>query len=163
MQWYILALGSAILNALSAVTEKKTLFKEHAMEYATVISLIMFVLSLMFINKVSFSMPVSYWFLLVIISIMDAIAFLYITKAVRHMELSESSPLFVFGPAITAVLAYIFLGEILTMKHIGGILGVTLGAYVLELKHVKNKKIEFLRPIRIIMQDEMEEITRIAR
>ncbi len=152
MQWYILALGSAVLNALSTVTEKKTLFKEHAMEYATVISLIMFLLSLTFINKVSLSMPILYWFLLIIISVIDAIAFLYITKAVRHMELSESSPLFVFGPAITAVLAYIFLGEMLTMKHVGGIVGVTIGAYVLELKHFRNKKAEFLSPIKIIMQ-----------
>ena len=153
MEWYILALGSAILNSLSSITEKKTLFKEHAMEYATVISLFMCALSLPLLLVAKFDMITSQqWLLLVLISIIDAIAFLYITKAVRHMELSESSPLFVYGPAITAGLAFLFLGEILTTKQVIGILGVTLGAYILELKQMKNKKAEFLHPFKIMFQ-----------
>lgn len=153
MQWVFLALGSAMLNALSSVTEKKTLFKEHAMEYATVISLFMFVLSLPLLVIADFSgITQQQWLLMFLISLLDAVAFLYITKAVRHMELSESSPLFVYGPAITAVLAFFFIGEMLTARQVAGILSVTLGAYVLELKHMKSREAEILRPFKVMLQ-----------
>ena len=152
MQWYLLALGSAVLNALSSVTEKKALFKEHAMEYAAVVSLFMFFLSIPLIPRSQFNISPAYWFILFLLSILDAVAFLYITKAVRHMELSESSPLFVYGPVITAIFAYAFLKEALTIKEIGGVIGVTLGAYMLELKPMKNKKGEFFGPFKVIMQ-----------
>jgi len=152
MQWYLLALGSAVLNALASVTEKKTLFKEHAMEYATIISLFMFFFSLIFLGKADFDMSAQVWTLLVILSLLDTVAFLYITKAVRHMELSESSPLFVFGPAITALVAFLFLGEFLTLKQVGGMVGVTFGAYILELKPMKDKRHEFLHPFNVMLQ-----------
>ncbi len=152
MQWYMLTLISATLNSLASVTEKKTLFKEHAMEYATVISVFTFLISLIFIGKANFHISAHFWHLLIVLSILDAIAFLYITKAIRHMELSESSPLFVFGPVLTAIVAYFFLKETLTMTQAGGILGVTFGAYLLELRPMKDKKREFLHPFRVMMK-----------
>jgi drug/metabolite transporter (DMT)-like permease len=151
MQWYALALGSALLNALSSVTEKKTLLKEHAMEFATTISLFILALSLPLAFIADFTMPNHYWGILFIISIIDAVAFLYITKAVRHMELSESSPLFVYGPAITAILAFLFLKETLTQQRILGIACVTFGAYILEFKSSK-KQLNLLSPLKVMMQ-----------
>ncbi len=151
MQWYILALGSALMNSFSSLTEKKTLLKEHAMEFAATISLFILILSLPLAFLADFTMPSYYWGILAGISILDAIAFLYITKAVRHMELSESSPLFVYGPAITAVLAFIFLKETLTQQRVIGILCVTFGAYILEFKSSK-KQLNLLSPLKVMMQ-----------
>ena len=55
------------------------------------------------------------------VSILGAIAFLLVAKSVRHMEISDHSPLMVVSPVITATLAFFFLGESLTPPQVIGI------------------------------------------
>ncbi len=133
--WYHYALGSAIFTGLAAVVTKKTLLKEHAMEFSTVLAIFNFFVSLLMINYVNFAIPLDMIVLMYIASVFGAIAFLYTAKAIRHMEISVSSPLMNFNPAILAVLALVFLGEALSLSQIGGILLLIAGAYVLEVDH----------------------------
>ena len=150
MIWYVLALGSAILAACSSLIEKRTLMKEHAMEFSTVFSILALIVVSPLVFFADFTMPSTYWYMLALLGVLDAVAFLYLTKAIRHMELSEASPLFTFGPAMTAILALIMLEEIITIQHISGMVLVVIGAYVLELKP-HNAKADILQPIKRII------------
>lgn len=148
MIWYLLGLGAALFAAFSSVTEKKTLFKEHAMEFSTVFAVFMLIISLPLAFIADFNIPGAYWIILALLGIIDAIAFLLMAKAIRHMELSEASPLMTFGPAFVALFAYAFLREALTAQHFTGMALVVLGAYALEFKPTTKGKINLLQPLR---------------
>ncbi|MBN1376750.1 EamA family transporter [Candidatus Woesearchaeota archaeon] len=149
MLWLIYALLTAVLVSFSTLMEKKVLFKEHAMEFSAVLALFNMILALPFFLFVDFSKitlrPLVYMFLA---SIMAAVAFLLIIKAMRHMEVSSVSPLVIMGPGLTAVLAFIFLGESLSVFEILGIGLLLFGAYILETKDRKH----LLEPFKIIKE-----------
>ena len=62
------------------------------------------------------------------------------------MEISLSSPMFLLGPLITTVLAFIILGEVVTRIQILGMLILVLGTYVLETTHSLHPR-EFVKNI----------------
>jgi len=135
MIWYVYALIAAGLVSVAAITQKKILFKTHAMEFSANLALTNLLLSLPLFFFVDWSiLSWALGFNMLIVSILAMTAFLYISKAVRHMEVSAASPLLVISPAITATLAFIFLGEALSLQQIFGILGLIVGAYILETK-----------------------------
>jgi len=134
MGWLIFAIGSALFASAASITQKRTLNKEHAMEYSAILAILNFAFSLVLIPKVNFNIPIIYYAVVYIGSWLGAIAFLLVAKSIRHMELSSSSPILNFGPAITAIFAWIILGEALGMLQWVGIGLLVLGAYVLEIK-----------------------------
>jgi len=152
MEWYTLALWSALFSSLSMIVTKKTLMKEHAMEFATVFSLSMLLFSLPLFFVADFNITLQNWAILIFGSIISAIGFLYLTKAVRHMEISEASPIFSFDVAFVAIIAFFFLGEMITTKQIGGMGFILVGAYLLEFRHIKGKKAELLYPLKVMMR-----------
>ncbi len=149
MQWYVFALGAAIFSSAACIVQKKTLFKEHAMEFATVLSIFTFVISLIFLPKVNFDIGLISYVVIFIASVLGSIAFLFVAKAIRHLEISVSSPMLNFGPAITAFAAFLFLGEQLTGRQLGGIFILLIGAYALEVDHsFKHLKDPFVKLIK---------------
>ena len=135
MDWFLLSLASAVLTAASAITEKRTLLKMHAMEFSAALSVAILSLSLPILPFVSWetilSAPVA---IIYLATLLASVSFLLIAKGVRHMDVSESSPIMVIGPLFAAMFAFIFLGEKLTPLHFAGIAVLILGAYLLELK-----------------------------
>lgn len=147
--WYLYALASAIFVALASITEKKTLFKEHAMEFSTVLSIINFLLVLFLLPIVKFNVPLKLLLIIYLSSVLGCIGFLYATKALRHMDISTASPLMNISPAIVAILGFFFLSETLEYSKIGGIFFIVIGAYVLEVDHsLSNLKEPFIRMVR---------------
>lgn len=137
MEWFIFALGSAIFSALSAVLVKKTLFKEHATEFSATFAIIVIILSFILFPWVKFNLS-PYLFLLIFISAsLAALGFLLTMKCMRHMDISEVSPIRNFEPAFLAIFALILLGERLTSIQFLGIGVLILGSYFLELDHTK--------------------------
>ena len=141
-----------VFATVASIVEKKTLYKEHAMEFATVFSIIIALLSVIFIPFANFNFPFFYWPILYIASIVAATAFLFVAKATRHMELSLSSPLFTFNPIIVAILAWLLLSEGLVLNQIVGIGIIFLGSYFLEMKPKKSFKKELLTPFKVIVK-----------
>jgi len=138
MDWIYFAFLTAIFNASASLTQKKVLFKQHALEFAFILSIFNFIISIPLFLTIDYSkitfLPIFFTFFVTFIA---AVAFLLIAKSVRHLEVSESSPLLVIGPGITAILAFAILGETLTLVQIIGILLLIVGAYALEMrKHV---------------------------
>jgi len=70
--------------------------------------------------------------LIYLASLLSALAFLFIAKALRHIAISGNSPLLVFGPVFTAIIAVILLGENMTLVQAAGIILIVIGAYLLE-------------------------------
>jgi bacterial/archaeal transporter family protein len=149
MLWIIYTLLTAVLVSFSTLMEKKVLFKEHAMEFSAVLALFNMILALPFFLFADFTnltlKPLVYMF---ISSILAAVGFLLIIKAIRHMEVSSVSPLLIMGPGLTAVLAFVFLGEKMSVFEITGIFLLLIGAYILETKDRKH----LLEPFKIIKE-----------
>jgi drug/metabolite transporter (DMT)-like permease len=103
MSWIIFALLCSVFISISALLQKKILFQEHAIEFCFVVALYNGVLTapmLLFGDFSNFNIEV---FLVILFSgILSAVSFLLSAKAVRHMEVSVSSPLFATVPVITA-------------------------------------------------------------
>ncbi|MFW6014144.1 MAG: EamA family transporter [Candidatus Nanoarchaeia archaeon] len=155
MEWLIFALLAAFLVTLSSLTEKKVLFKEHAMRFATVLAIINMLISLPLFIFIDYNnVPIAGIIILFFTGLIGAVAFLMVAKAMRHMEISTAAPYFTLGPLFTVVFAWIFLDEILTVQQMSGISLILLGSYALQLKgheliepfrNIKNSKyIHFL-------------------
>lgn len=148
MEWFVFALGSAILTALAAVLTKRTLFEEHASEFSTSLAITNVVVSIPLILWVQISLPLFVWFVIIFSAFMAAVGFLLTAKALRHMEISIVSPFRNFNPAIIAVLAVILLGEKLNLIHIAGILTLVIGSYILEIDFRKDDLLTPFKKIR---------------
>lgn len=138
--WFIFAIISVILLSASSILEKKALVKEHALEFSAYLSFYCFLISLPFFlifynNQIPTLIPL---LIIALTAVIGGIAFLLIIRSIRHMEISEVSPIIAIGPAIAAILGFIFLGEYLNTVQVTGLVVIILGIYILELKNVKN-------------------------
>ena len=148
MEWFVFALGTAVFASLATVIEKKTLIKEHPMEFSAVLALFNLLISLPLLFFVNFNIPSSILGILYIGSLFGTVAFLYVARALRHMEISLASPLLSFSPAIVLVLSFFILGERISFLQLIGILVLIFSAYILETpKHLNLKE-----PIRIFIK-----------
>jgi len=145
MSWFLFAIGSAVLASLSALIEKKTLMREHATEFVTLLAVFNALITLPLFFFIDYSkITLGAISLVYLASVLGSFAFLLITKCVRHMEISVVSPLLVLGPAVTALLAYFALGESLSFGQTIGIGLLVVGAYLLQTKGYMS----FLAPLR---------------
>lgn len=133
MTWFVYAILSAFFASLSSILEKKSLERVHSIDFATAIAILTAAMTL----PVFFVVPLDTLTppviaLIFFTSLVAALAFTEVTRGVRHMEISSSSPLFLLSPLMTTLLAYLILGETLTAPQIGGILLIGVGTYILE-------------------------------
>lgn len=135
MEWFVYGLLSAILAAAAAIVIKHTLFREHAMEFATIVAIINAALTAPFLFTINYStIPFSDYALLLLNALLAGIAFFLVTKAVRHMPISVSSPLLALSPAFAAMFAFILLNERMSPHNLAGLLFIIIGVYILEHK-----------------------------
>jgi len=147
MNWLLFAILTAVFTSLAAITGKKILFKLHAMEFSATVAFLNLIISIPLFFVIDYSkitlVPV---IIIFFVAVLAAIAFLHVAKALRHMELSDASPLIGLAPAIAAFLAFIFLGESLSLLQVTGLIVIVIGSYVLETRHHKG----LLEPFRVI-------------
>lgn len=146
MIWLTFAILCALFAAGCTLVEKRTLFKQHAMEFSATLALINLVFTIPIFFIIDYSkidlVPV---LIIIVAATMASVAFLFVAKCIRHTEVSSSAPLFALGPGIIAILAFLILGEKLTPLQIGGLVLLVLGSYVLETKPHHN----LLEPIKV--------------
>lgn len=136
MTWFVYATLSAFFAALASVLEKKTLNRVHTLDFATALAFFAALVSLPTLFFASWeNMTPAVFGVIFIISLFASVAFIEVTRGVRHMEISTSSPLFLMSPMIAALLAFFILGEKLSPTQIEGMLLLLLGTYILETKH----------------------------
>lgn len=131
--WIIFALLAAIITSAASIAQKKTLIKQHAMEFSSVLALFVLLISIPFFFLADFaSLSLKAVYLIYAASFFGSIAFLFVAKALRHMAISITSPFLVFGPLFTAIIAAVVLGERLTFLQGAGIIVLIIGSYILE-------------------------------
>ncbi len=147
MTWFVYAILSAFLGSLSAILEKRTLGSMHAIEFSAALAVCAAIWSAPILFTASWAnVDLKVIALIFLLSIVAAFAFIGITRAVKHMQISTSSPLLLVGPFMTAITAYIILGEKLSYLQWTGIALLAIGIYTLETKHFFRFK-EFLANI----------------
>lgn len=136
MTWFIFAVLAAFLTSLSTMVEKKTLAHLHAIDFSIVLSIFAALLSLPVLFTSSWdTIDAKALGLLLVVSLLATFAFIGVIRGVRHLEVSTSSSLFLLGPFITSLIAFLFLGEKLSPLQLGGMFLLALGIYVLETRH----------------------------
>ncbi len=150
MNWFILAFISALFSALSAVSEKKVLFRISALDFSFVVSVITLLFSLPFFIPVHLSELSSIAIIILLFkTILSALAFLCVMFSIKKLEISEALPLLALTPGLVAIAGVIFINDILSTIEWIGILMMVIGAYVLELR--KNSK-NILEPLRALFR-----------
>lgn len=139
MTWFVFAVIAAFCVSLSSIIEKRTLVNVHSIDFAYTLAVIIAVVSI----PVFFFYPLEVLtakvlFVGYMISIAVTIAFIEVTKGVRHMEISASAPLFLLSPFMTAMFAFLFLDERLSSLQLCGMALLAIGTYVLETEKLRD-------------------------
>ncbi len=159
MEWYWLALISAMLSAFAAIMQKKVLGSISAIRFTVIVSIFIALFSTLLIGKLDLSSAGTATVLILFSkSIINATAFLCIMHALKHLEISRALPLLASSPMLVAILAFIFLGEALSLFEICGMLLIVFGTYILELK--KNEKLS--DPFRVFIDSKYHRIILLA-
>ena len=133
MEWFVFALSAAFLVSITSVIEKKVLFREHATEFSATIAVMNFLITIPFFYLVDFTISPEIIFFIFVAGVFASVGFLFIAKAMRHMEISAVSPLMNLGPGFTAIFAVLILSEMLSPLNIIGIVTLISGSYILEI------------------------------
>jgi uncharacterized membrane protein len=135
MDWFLLALVSAILSAASAIFEKKVLFNLDALPFSFLAAILSAVFATPFFLFIDFNTITLFSLIILYIkSILGTVAFLCVMITLKKIEISRALPLMVLTPGLVAFFAFIFLGESLTVTEIIGMLLLLAGTYILETK-----------------------------
>ncbi len=135
MEWFVLAITSALLSATAAISQKKVLFDIGALEFSFLIAIFNLLFSLPFFLAVDYSAVSELSLIFLYIkTILGATAFWCVMLAIKNMEISGALPLMVLTPGLVAIFAFMLLGEALSNFEIGGMLMLLAGTYLLERK-----------------------------
>ena len=139
MEWYILALMSAFFSAAAAVLQKKVLFKEKALSFVTVLAIFNLIIAIPFFFYIQAgSLTFLNLGVLLLKSILGALAFLCVMLGIKNLELSHALPLLVLTPGLVALFAFFILGESISALALLGMILLLGGTYLLQLgEHVK--------------------------
>src|ERR1035437_4987381 len=146
MNWFFIALISAVLSAASAISQKKILFSLSALEFSFFVSLFNILLSIPFFFAFDIgSISPESIAILFIKSIMGALAFYNVMLALKNLDISGALPLLVLTPGLVALFAFLFGLEQLSIIQISGMFLLLAGTYLLEMK----PKQAIIEPIKI--------------
>lgn len=135
MDWFLLALTSAVFSAASTISEKKALFSLKALDFSFLVSLVTLVFSIPFF----FDLKINSLFtislvVLFIKTLLNAGAYLSVMQAIKSMEVSEALPLIALSPGLVAIFGAALIGDALAGYEWLGIFLMITGTYILELK-----------------------------
>ncbi|MEK6963521.1 MAG: DMT family transporter [Nanoarchaeota archaeon] len=121
LPWYVLGLLAAACWSVHVVLGKKVLFKQHAIQYITLFSLIGLILILPFSGRVVWDLEPLVYVLLFVDSLLWVSALVLAFKALRHMEVSQYIPLENLSVLVVLFFGVFLLGEELKAIHYLGI------------------------------------------
>ncbi len=144
MTWFFIALLSSFLSAFAAITQKKVLFELKPLEFSFVLSVVNLLFSIPFFFFINYeTITFQNLSVLLIKSLIGALAFLCVMNALKNLQISNALPLLALTPGFVAVFAFIFLGEKLKYYEIIGLISLIVGTYILESKSLKEVLIPF--------------------
>lgn len=149
MTWFIIALASSFLSAISTIAEKKVLFKQSPFEFSFILSIVNLVFSIPFFFLINYAtVNPSNMSILFVKSIIGVAAFLCVMTALKNLQISNALPLLALTPGFVALFAFLFLGESLKLLEVIGLFALIAGTYILESKSLK----EILFPLNVFFK-----------
>lgn len=149
MEWFILAFASALFSAGAALSQKKVLFKLEALDFSLIVSVLTLIFTIPFFFWIDFTLlTFENLSVLYIKTILATFAFLCVMLVIKNLEISEALPLMILTPGFVAVFAFIFIGDELSTKEVGGIALLIIGTYILETAGRK----DIIHPFRVILK-----------
>ena len=133
MEWIILTLVSAFFFSLHDIFRKKLLKIEHSLELLSVTFLTIFIIQLFLLPIINLSVDPLNLFLIIIRSISTAFALLFITKSLKHMEISSVAPISNLTPLFLVFISFIIGFETISYLQLLGIFLIILGSYFLQI------------------------------
>lgn len=138
LPWYVFALIGAFFVAISAVVEKKILIHDEPLHFSGSVVTVGAILSLPFLFFVEWNrIPTESFIFLYAISFISTVSFSLTSFSMRRLEAGELSSIMALVPAVTALLAYLVLGESLSSKGIFGIGLIVVGLLILEFPRLR--------------------------
>lgn len=105
------------------------------------LTMLLFAIPFMSILLLILGVPVftaNFFKLLVVVSVLDAIAAILYFKALNISEISLIAPISSFNPVFTLFFAFFLLHESPTAVKFSGILVIVLGTYLLNVSHIRS-------------------------
>jgi drug/metabolite transporter (DMT)-like permease len=134
MDWIFFAIACAVFVSAASLVEKRGLQKVHATDFSVSVSLVNIIFSLPFLFFVDWqALTLEVFGLIFCTAFFAATAFFLVAKAIRHIDISDASPLLSLSPASTSLFAFVILGESLEWVQVGGIGFMVLGSFILAL------------------------------
>jgi len=133
MPWLAFALISAVLFSLNDIIRKEALMKVKPYPFVlgfSILGVIIFA-PIAYLNADIF-VPQNILYMLAFLSVLNAASTILIIEAFSKWEASKVAPLENLSPLFLVVLAYVFLGEILSSNQLFGIFLIVGGAIFLE-------------------------------
>ncbi len=135
MNWFLLAIISAVFSAAAALFQKKILFSIEALDFSLLLSFFNVVLSIPFLLNVNYAALSSANLLVLYFkSILGALAFLCVMLSIKNLEISKALPLLALTPGLVAIFAFVFINDSLSVIQVCAILLLLSGTYILEAR-----------------------------
>jgi len=133
VNWFALAVISALLSAVAAILQKKVLLRKHALEFSFLVSAVIMLLSFCIplpagataLEPVTFAILAGK-------SVLGGCAFLFVMMSLERDQISRVLPLLGLTPAVTAFMSWGVMGEPLLSWEWLGIALMSGGVYLVE-------------------------------
>src|SRR3989344_1382457 len=151
MSWQIIIVALILITSTATILEKLTLKKEHALQYLTLLSLLIFIFSLplLFLGKINFAITPILWVWIILPALITSLAGLSFSKSLRHLDVSQVLPMINLSTVIAVIAAFIVFKERISLFQSFGIILLIIGAYALEAGTLNN----LINPIKTLIRN----------
>jgi len=149
MEWFIIALLAAVLNALKNIATKKVSFNsdQYTVAWASNLLSLPFLFGALFLSGIP-QVDNRFWILVLAMMPFEIVVNLLFFKAIKDSALSEAIPFVSFLPLFVALGAFFILKEQLSPILIVALVLLSLGAYIMNIE--KETWRDILAPFRIL-------------
>ncbi len=151
MSWFLFAISTAFLESVRDIFNKKTIsnIDEYVITFSFNLLTAIFSLPLLLFNDIP-NLGNNFWSAVIIIGILNTIAFLLFFKAIKASDLSIVSPITTLSPILLLITSPFIVGEFPNAIGILGILIIVIGAYVLKFQ---DKSRGYLAPFKSLFKE----------
>ncbi len=132
IEWYYLVLISSLIMGFSSIYEKRVLKNNHATAYSASFSLVVAILSLLFLPFANFKISIYEILGIYALSLISSSTYLFTARIYKHGNITVSTPVLSSLPQFfIVILAFIFLGEKLSVIQYIAIAVLLVATYVI--------------------------------
>jgi len=131
--WYVFAFLSAACTPAISLLEKRGVNREAPIRFTTGVTILSALLSALFLPFVAWeSITAPLFGVIGLVALFSALGCAFTAVATRKLEIGEISAILALTPALTTLLALVFLNEVPSPLALGGVAVIVAGIVILE-------------------------------